>query len=154
MKFFYLSIGGAIGTISRFLLFTFINNISGQGVFPWGTFSVNLIGSFLIGLLAGIYEQNLLSFETKLFIFTGLIGGFTTFSALALEGLNLFRSGNYLFALSYLIGSSVFGILLAALGFLLFASTSSKNKAISQEPVSISESYGGKPYCFTNRFIF
>jgi len=85
--------GGAIGTLARYGVSGFAYKIT-TSTFPWGTLTVNVLGSFLIGLLWGIFESRNLSNDTRTFVFIGVLGGFTTFSSFALESLNLFKSGD------------------------------------------------------------
>jgi len=81
--------------------------------FPWATLAVNLVGSFLIGVLAGLLAGR----ETaRLVLVTGLLGGFTTFSAFSLDTLTLLGSGRAGFALGYVAASVVGGLALAWLG--------------------------------------
>jgi CrcB protein len=118
MNYFMMAIGGAIGTLLRFALSTLITGRS-NSVFPWGTFIVNLTGCFFIGILAGLAIAANYTMNTRAFLFIGLLGGFTTFSTFAFEGLQLFKGGYLLAGLSYVTLSNLFGILLAAAGFLI-----------------------------------
>jgi CrcB protein len=82
-----------------------------------GTFLINLIGCFIIGMIYAIASRNATTgSEIKLLLATGFCGGFTTFSAFAFENLELFKSGQYLTALLYIILSVVLGILAVILG--------------------------------------
>lgn len=90
--------GGAIGTLARYGVSGFAHKVT-ESIFPWGTFSVNILGSFLIGLLWGIFESRNLSNDTRTFVFIGILGGFTTFSSFALETMNLFKAGDTKMAL-------------------------------------------------------
>jgi CrcB protein len=82
--------------------------------------SVNVLGSFIIGILWGFAEQTTMSVNLRVLLFTGFLGGFTTFSTFALETLNLMRDGEYKFALLSFLGNNVLGIIFAFLGFILF----------------------------------
>ena len=123
MKYVVLAIGGATGTLLRFSVSGLFMKRTAD--FPWATFCVNLSGSFFIGLLASLLPEEKLSSEWRLFLFTGLLGGYTTFSSYSLESLTLFRSGQTGQALSYILASNVLGIVLAGGGYfigrLLFA---------------------------------
>ena len=88
-------------------------------VFPWGTLFVNLAGSFVIGLLWGIFDIENLSPNIRNFIFIGILGGFTTFSTFALENFSLFRDGEIKLALSNIMASNILGIILVFAGYLL-----------------------------------
>jgi CrcB protein len=114
MKIILVLAGGAIGTLVRFLLSGLAQKYVSNG-FPIGTLAVNLIGSFIIGLLWGIFENQPAN-QVRAFLFVGVLGGFTTFSAYSIETLNLFRDGNIRFAVLNIILNNVLGILLAFCG--------------------------------------
>ena len=109
----WVGIGGFLGSIARYKLGGFVLHRSEAWNFPLSTFTVNLLGCFVIGVLAGLVERHdLFSPATRLFLFTGLLGGFTTFSAFAYEGTFLVRRG--LFGTGAIYASlSVFGGLTA-----------------------------------------
>lgn len=88
-----------------------------DGSFPLGTLLVNLSGSLLIGLIWGFWETGNFSTSMRTFIFIGILGGFTTFSAYALETLNLFREGETKMAMLNMLANNIFGLLLVFLGF-------------------------------------
>jgi fluoride exporter len=115
MKILLLVCGGAIGTLARYLISGYSSRLF-DGVFPYGTLSVNLLGSLLIGFLWGVFEGSTLSSGLRSFIFIGLLGGFTTFSSFSLETLNLIRDGELKLALFNILANTVFGILLAFAG--------------------------------------
>ncbi len=117
-KIILLAAGGAIGTVLRYSLSGFTYRLF-NGVFPWGTLAVNLIGSFIIGLLWGLFEIETISSNVRNFVFIGILGGFTTFSTFALESFNLFRDGEIKLALTNLLASNILGILLVFAGFLI-----------------------------------
>ena len=110
--------GGGLGAAARYLLFMLVQRFSSQA-FPYGTLAVNLVGSFLIGYLWALFEGTRLTGEWKLFIFTGFLGGFTTFSTFAREATQLMKVGEYKTALTYMLVSNVVGIALVVLGFML-----------------------------------
>jgi len=88
--------------------------------FPIGTFVVNILGSFLIGVAYVILvEKTTLPAEWRLFFITGLLGGFTTFSSFSLELLQLWQEGHLLLVLAYAAGSVVLGLLMAFAGMQL-----------------------------------
>lgn len=104
--------GGFFGSIARFLveqgLHRFFNTI-----FPIGTMTVNILGSFLIGIIYSFAERdNLIGPEMRMFLTIGFCGGFTTFSSFALDNLNLLKDSGFLY-LSIYVGGSVFLGLLA-----------------------------------------
>ena|SRR5687768_14061963 len=111
--------GSFIGGICRYLISTFVQSRSQSG-FPYGTLLVNLTGCFLIGLLFGMIEKTPLSAEWRLFLITGILGGFTTFSAFSGETYHLIKSGHAGMALLYVASSVVVGLLLTFCGVWLF----------------------------------
>lgn len=93
-QFLWVGVGGFLGSIVRYKLGGFILHRSEPWNFPASTFVVNLLGCFAIGILAALVEHHdLFSTTTRLFLFTGVLGGFTTFSAFAYEGTFLLRRG-------------------------------------------------------------
>ena len=118
MHILLLMIGGAIGTLARYLTSVFSHKWLGMG-FPYGTFFVNILGSFAIGILWGLWERKGVSPEMKAFLFVGILGGFTTFSSFSLETMNLMKSGEYKIALLNVLANNIGGILFAVFGYLL-----------------------------------
>lgn len=115
-----VALGGAIGSVARYLLSTWVMQRATDWRFPIGTFVVNLVGCLVIGVLAGlVLKCNHLTTETRLFLFTGIVGGFTTFSAFELETFTLLRNGEVLVAGSYILLSVALGLLALWLGFSL-----------------------------------
>jgi fluoride exporter len=115
----WVGIGSFIGGISRYLLSTLIEERTTHR-FPFGTFTVNLIGCFLIGCLFGLSEKWALELQWRLFLVTGILGGFTTFSAFSVETQYLIKSGHPGMAILYVCGSIILGIGLTFLGAWLF----------------------------------
>ncbi|MCO6178494.1 fluoride efflux transporter CrcB [Ciceribacter sp. RN22] len=98
--------GGAVGSVCRYLVGAGLLRLAGPA-FPWGTLSVNLVGSFGIGILAELIVARFgASPEMRLLLITGFLGGFTTFSAFALDAVSLFERGEALSSLVY-VGASV-----------------------------------------------
>ena len=118
MKIFFLLIGGALGTLARYVISTNTNKLY-PGIFPYGTFLVNLIGSFIIGFLWGLFEVYNISTTMRTFIFVGILGGFTTFSSFSVETFNLFRDGEIKIGITYVLASNLIGFFLVFAGFLL-----------------------------------
>ena len=119
MKYLYIIIGGAIGSLLRFLLSDFIAT-KWNTTFPYGTFSVNLIGSLLIGFLFGLFSMNgQLDEKVRFLLFIGFLGGFTTFSSFALENMKLMNAGLFSTTILYILLSNFFGIGLAFAGYFL-----------------------------------
>ncbi|MEJ7778639.1 MAG: fluoride efflux transporter CrcB [Daejeonella sp.] len=113
-----IGLGSFIGGISRYLLSQLIQN-KALTSFPYGTLTVNVIGCFLIGLIFGISERSGLTLEWRLFLTTGLLGGFTTFSAFSYESISLMREGQAGSALLYIGCSVVLGLLATYGGIIL-----------------------------------
>lgn len=115
---FLLILGGAIGTIARYLVFVLIDKQIGHA-FPWGTLIVNLTGSFVIGLLWGLFEKINITPAMRLFIFIGILGSFTTFSTFAFDNFNLIHQGAVKMMLLNVLLNNVGGIGLCFAGFYL-----------------------------------
>jgi fluoride exporter len=107
--------GGFVGSVLRYLLSQTVQN-KFLSSFPYGTMSVNIIGSLCIGIVYGLVEKGNLSPEARLFLATGILGGFTTFSAFTLDALNLLQEGLWLESASYVLLSVILGIVFAFLG--------------------------------------
>ncbi|MCX7821630.1 MAG: fluoride efflux transporter CrcB [Brevinematales bacterium] len=118
MKYFLIFLGSGIGGVLRFSLSRFVYNFSGE-TFPFGTLVVNLIGCFVIGFLSGWIENRFLPSEWRMFVFVGILGGFTTFSSFGLETFNLLRNEETKYAIYNLIFTNIGGILFVIIGFLL-----------------------------------
>jgi len=89
-------LGGFIGTSLRFLISRYFQ-ITVMSVFPWGTFIVNILGSFLLGIIYGISEKgNFMSPEVRIFLAVGICGGFTTFSTLSHDAFLLLQSREFM----------------------------------------------------------
>src|SRR5688572_4148165 len=102
--------GGCIGSVVRYLAVISIDKKL-NSAFPFGTFTVNLLGSFVLGfLMAVLMKRSAHALEWKLFLGTGFCGGFTTFSAFALENMNLFQQKSPGIALLYIIFSVSGGV--------------------------------------------
>jgi len=110
-------IGGGLGSMIRFGISKVFNNP--ENSFPIGTFGVNVIGSFLIGLFIGLAVKHSSSINTNtlLFLSTGFCGGFTTFSAFAQENYALLKAGDFTSFLIYTTASIFIGILAVFIGF-------------------------------------
>ncbi|MGE5139673.1 MAG: fluoride efflux transporter CrcB [Rudaea sp.] len=108
---FLIGIGGAIGSIGRYLVSGLVQQLTDSADFPYGTVAVNLIGCFVIGLLSQLAEtRGLFTPESRSLVFVGFLGGFTTFSTFSNESLNLFRDGEGLTALANVGAQVVFGL--------------------------------------------
>jgi CrcB protein len=106
-----IAIGGALGSIARHFLSTGIYNLTGT-TFPWGIFAVNVLGGFVMGLVVELGALRLnYSLEMRAFLTTGILGGFTTFSAFSLDAALLFERGDWLGAFLYMVGSVALSVL-------------------------------------------
>ena len=107
----WVAIGGAIGSVSRFVLSTVILRLSGS-LFPVGTFAVNLAGCIAFGALVGAAEQRfVLTPNARAFLLVGVLGGFTTFSSYAFESFALMQDGQFAAAALNIIGQVVAALL-------------------------------------------
>lgn len=106
-----IAVGGALGASLRHLSGLALLRLLGPA-FPWGTLFVNVIGSLAMGLLIGwLAKRTGTSTEIKLFLATGLLGGFTTFSAFSLDVANLWERGELNLAFGYVVSSVLFSII-------------------------------------------
>jgi CrcB protein len=132
----YIMVGGALGTLARYLVSTWALPISGQ--LPWGTILINISGSFLIGffgtmtLAQGRYPvaENL-----RLLVMVGFCGGYTTFSSFSLQTLDLIRSGAVLRAGVNIFGSVILCICAVAAGHYIAAQFNGHEAKIAQIPI-------------------
>lgn len=105
MTILWVAMGGAVGAAGRYLVAMQALRFFGPG-FPWGTFAVNIAGSLAMGVLAGAFAHRLqVSNEIRVFLMTGVLGGFTTFSAFSLDVSVLLARKDYLMSAIYIIGS-------------------------------------------------
>ena len=117
-SFILVFLGGGLGSGLRYLVAIAMNQYS--KLLPFGTFTVNMIGCLLIGLVLGYAQkENTLTSNQTLLLGTGFCGGFTTFSAFANENLELIRNGELFNFSIYAIGSVFLGIVLILIGYLL-----------------------------------
>ncbi|NOH04504.1 MAG: fluoride efflux transporter CrcB [Chloroflexi bacterium] len=112
-----VGIGGFIGSVLRYTVSGYVQQAAKSVGFPYGTLAVNVIGCFVIGFLSQIAEtRGMFTSESRLFVFVGILGGFTTFSTFGNETLNLARDSQVMGALAN-IGANVFiGLLAVWLG--------------------------------------
>jgi fluoride exporter len=118
LKYLIVGVGGFVGSVMRFWVGTLFTAKYGTRV-PWGTFAVNITGSFLIGLVVTILvARNDLSPNWRYLIPIGFIGGYTTFSAFEYETFRSFESGDMLIAALNVVGSVIVGFFCVWLGVL------------------------------------
>lgn len=107
--------GGMLGTVLRYLPYIIFGNHS----FPFITLFINVAGSLIIGIVTGIALKNTSFSEWRLFLATGVCGGFTTFSAFSIESFMLLQQNRNIAALMYIVSSFILGILAAAAGYFI-----------------------------------
>ena len=113
----YVALGGALGSVSRYLLGTWAQTASKSIDFPFGTLTVNLIGCFIIGFLSQLAEsRGAFTSESRALVFIGILGGFTTFSSFGNDTLNLLRDGETFNALANVGANVIFGLAFVWLG--------------------------------------
>ena len=110
MQYLLVFIGGGLGAALRH----FVNGLSLRLVgtaLPWGTFFINVTGSILMGVVVGVFASKLpLPPALRLFVATGILGGYTTFSTFSLETAMLMERGQAFMALGYVLGSVLLGV--------------------------------------------
>ena len=127
MNYVWVFLGGGLGSIARFAASGIVARMVGE-TFPWGTFTVNVVGSFIIGFFAtatGVDGRILVSPAAREFMMLGFLGGFTTFSSFSLQTLALARDGEWLHAAANVVASVLICLLAVWLGHLLAAEMNS-----------------------------
>jgi CrcB protein len=120
MPYLAVAIGGALGAMARFWVYNAFLKMTGDR-WPWATFTVNVLGSFLIGIFfVMVVEKSELAPEVRSVLLVGFLGAFTTFSTFSLDAFSLFQQGETLAGLTYIVGS-VLVCLLAVWGGLALA---------------------------------
>ncbi|MGL1930269.1 MAG: fluoride efflux transporter CrcB [Desulfotalea sp.] len=112
-----VGLGGAIGSICRYLITMVSSKIAIN--FPLGTFIANILGCLMIGIFWSFFEKVEISHNFRLFLFTGFLGGFTTFSTFARESHSFFELGEYYQGTIYILLSNLLGIGIIAVGFMI-----------------------------------
>jgi len=115
---FAIGAGSFIGGVSRYLLSQFVQ-VRFYSAFPYGTLFVNILGCLLIGIVFGLSERGNMSPDWRLFLATGILGGFTTFSAFSNETVSMLRDGQFLPASIYIGASIVLGLLATIIGIFI-----------------------------------
>ncbi len=107
---FYVAIGGAFGSVARYLTGMWFGRLFGAG-FPWATLTVNIVGSFVMGVLVAAMAQVWSpSAEVRAFLTVGILGGFTTFSTFSLDVASMLQRGELGVAAAYVLSSLIVGI--------------------------------------------
>ena len=110
-KLFLAGIGGFIGSSLRYAVTGYVQTWSKSIDFPYGTLAVNLVGCFLIGFLSQLAEsRGVFTAESRTFVFIGILGGFTTFSAFGNETMNLWREGESTLAMANVAAHLLLGL--------------------------------------------
>lgn len=116
-----IGLGGGAGSILRYLTQVAVNKIIPELAFPLGTFIVNIVGCFLIGLFYGTsVKHSWLSADRQLLLITGLCGGYTTFSSFSYESVGLISEGQFLYFSLYVGLSVLLGLCATWLGYMAF----------------------------------
>ena len=115
-EFFWVGAGGAAGSMARYWVWKVVAPRSAG--FPWATMAVNLTGSFLLGLLAGVLAGRL-DPVVRFAVFFGVLGGYTTFSTFTVDTVELARIGEWAPAISNVVGSVVLGLGAAWIGVIV-----------------------------------
>jgi CrcB protein len=110
--------GGFLGAAARYGVVVAVGKLVSQPAFPWGVLATNVAGSFIIGALAGIGDsRHIWSEQARLFLFLGLLGGFTTFSSISNDTLAMLRASNYVGAFGNVGLSLALGLAAVAVGY-------------------------------------
>lgn len=118
LKICAVGAGGFLGATSRYLLTIFAQSKLPTSEFPYGTFLVNVLGCFLIGFLLALFGiKNWGNEELRLFVFVGVLGGFTTFSTFTNDSFLLFKEGELLLGLANVGGQLLLGLLFVWIGY-------------------------------------
>ena len=116
--FVVVALCGGLGAVLRYVLDSFISSRI-SGIVPWGTFTINISGSLLLGFLTGLLAITDIDSAWLLAMATGLLGGYTTFSTASFDTLRLLRAGRTLASLVYALGTLAASVLAAYGGYLL-----------------------------------
>jgi CrcB protein len=116
---FLVMLGGAIGAGFRYQVSAIMLRLTGPG-FPWGTWSVNLFGGLLMGVLAAFVTRQTDGEHLRIFLGAGVLGGFTTFSAFSLETFNMLVRGQHFLATAYAVSSVTGSVLMVVAGVYLY----------------------------------
>lgn len=118
-----VALGGAIGSLARYQLSGLVLRTTNSSPLWLGTFTVNVVGCFVVGLISGlIVKHEWFSPDVRMFLLTGMAGGFTTFSAFGVETFNMLHRSHWTMALTYVGLSITVGIGLLAAGYSLIPS--------------------------------
>ncbi|NJN44276.1 MAG: fluoride efflux transporter CrcB [Anaerolineae bacterium] len=120
LKALIIGLGGGVGAILRYVIGGYVQQWTNSTTFPYGTLAVNVLGCLFIGLLSELAEtRGFFNPELRLFLFIGLLGGFTTYSTFGSESINLLRGGANQLAFGYVTLHLVAGLGAVWLGRIL-----------------------------------
>lgn len=116
----WVALGGALGSLLRFAVSAVVRGMPALAGLPWATLGVNVTGSLAIGALAGLVAVgNDITPSVRAFVIVGILGGYTTFSTFALEGVEMLQGGSMMKAMLYASASVILSIGAATLGFVV-----------------------------------
>lgn len=118
MTYAWVAVGGGLGSMARFCMTGWMAGLT-EGRYPWGTLAINVLGSLVIGLVAGLTLTPLRVGwhpDVRIFLMTGICGGFTTFSAFSLQAVELLQAGNIVAAFGYMAASVLLCLAATAAG--------------------------------------
>ena len=118
LTFFYIGCAGALGALARYILSHVVSGRLGTS-FPYGTLIINVTGSLFIGFILALTSHHVLSTTAQSIIATGFLGGYTTFSTMSWEGVQLARGGRIGASLLYFGSNVVVGLFAASVGIAL-----------------------------------
>jgi fluoride exporter len=119
MDYLWVGLGGMVGANVRFILGRAIADRAGT-TFPYGTFTINVTGSLLIGIIMTLLTERWIADPAwRLVLIVGFLGGYTTFSSYTFEAINLFQQGQAARGLSYILGSNALGLFACYLGIII-----------------------------------
>ena len=113
--FFLLACAGIIGTLARFLIFSFFSQ-KVNAIFPWVTFFINMAGAFAIGFLLESFDFFKITSSVRIALVVGVLGSFTTYSTYSWEVISLFREGLWGYGLMYALSTNVVSFILVGTG--------------------------------------
>lgn len=115
MTFIIVGIGGMLGSMTRYSLGRLINKYIKKTSFPYATFTINIVGAFMLGVVSALYSSG----QAYMFAGEGFLGAFTTFSTFMYEGFELIKNDKYLNAAIYVTSTLVLGTIGFCLGYYL-----------------------------------